>query len=93
MTDQAPVEVTNLIIYGEAALPWSSPNDILAAPQPGMSGGDRSNFLGTVSPDGCPHTARLELADTMVTSISRAGRKPANRATWPPTRPAVGPLG
>jgi hypothetical protein len=57
MTDQAPVEVTNLDIYGDAALPWSRARDILAAPQPDTPGGDRSSFLGTVRPDGRPHAA------------------------------------
>src|SRR5215216_1773388 len=58
MTDQAPVEVTNLDIYGNAALPWSRAHDILAAPpRPDMPGGERSSFLGTVRPDGHPHAA------------------------------------
>jgi hypothetical protein len=58
MTDQAPVEVTNLDIYGNAALPWSRARDILAAPpQPEMPGGDHSSFLGTMRPDGRPHAA------------------------------------
>ena len=31
MTDRAPVEVTNLDIYGSPVLPWSRPHDLLAA--------------------------------------------------------------
>src|SRR5215207_3450216 len=57
MTDHAPVEVTNLDIYGSAALPWSRAHDILAAPQPDTPGGERSSFVGTVRPDGRPHAA------------------------------------
>lgn len=56
MTDRAPVEVTNLDRYGNAALPWSRPHDILIAlpPQPGTS-----FFLGTSRPDGRPHAAAV----------------------------------
>lgn len=57
MTDQAPVEVTNLDIYGNAALPWSRAHDILAAPRSDTPGGEHSSFLGTVRPDGHPHAA------------------------------------
>lgn len=58
MTDQAPAEVTNLDIYGNAALPWSRPRDVLVSsttpPRPGFS-----FFLGTVRPDGRPHAAAV----------------------------------
>ena len=60
MTERAPVEVTNLDRYGSAALPWSRPRDILAAPPPDQTpGGDRPSFLGTSRPDGRPHAAGI----------------------------------
>jgi hypothetical protein len=54
MTDRTPIEVTNLDRYGNSALPWSRPRDLLAVgpPQPGAT-----FFLGTVGPDGRPHAA------------------------------------
>jgi hypothetical protein len=56
MTDHEPVEVTNLDRYGNAALPWSRPRDLILAqpPQPGTS-----FFLGTSRPDGRPHAAAV----------------------------------
>jgi hypothetical protein len=56
MTDRAPVETTNLDRYGDAALPWSRPHKLLAA-SPSQS--DIAFFLGTVRPDGRPHSAGL----------------------------------
>jgi hypothetical protein len=53
MADREPTEVTNLDIYGHDALPWSRPRDLLAAPQ------ERSTFLGTVGPDGRPHSTAI----------------------------------
>jgi hypothetical protein len=50
MTDLAPVDVTNLDIYGSAVLPWSRPHDLLALGVP------ESN-LATTRPDGRPHAA------------------------------------
>jgi hypothetical protein len=55
MTDQEPSEVTNLDIYGHAALPWSRPHDFLAAAHTPRH--DVHFFLGTTSPDGHPHIA------------------------------------
>jgi hypothetical protein len=52
MTDRAPVEVTNLDIYGSPELPWSRPRDLLAAGPP-------ESFLGTSRPDGRPHAAAI----------------------------------
>src|SRR4051812_42094873 len=54
MSDRTPVEVTNLDRYGSAVLPWSRPHDLLAA-SPARS--DITFFLGTVRPDGRPHSA------------------------------------
>lgn len=58
MTDLEPITTTNLDRYGNAALPWSRPHDLLAAstrsPQPYPS-----FFLGTTRPDSRPHTAAV----------------------------------
>jgi hypothetical protein len=60
MPDREPTETTNLDIYGSAALPWSRPRDLLAAPpKPEMPGGDHPSFLGTTRPDGRPHAAAV----------------------------------
>ncbi|MEP7290431.1 MAG: pyridoxamine 5'-phosphate oxidase family protein [Chloroflexota bacterium] len=56
MTDRAPVEVTNLDIYGDAPLLWSRPHDLLAS-SASNSGTEITFFLGTVRPDGRPHAA------------------------------------
>ncbi|MDQ3695594.1 MAG: pyridoxamine 5'-phosphate oxidase family protein [Chloroflexota bacterium] len=58
MTDREPVEVTNLTRYGEAALLWSRPRDLLAATAspPGIAA---QFFLGTTRPDGRPHAAGI----------------------------------
>jgi hypothetical protein len=56
MTDRAPVDVTNLDRYGNPALPWRRPHDILAA---GPLGPDITFFLGTVGPEGRPHAAGI----------------------------------
>jgi hypothetical protein len=56
MPERDPIDVTNLTRYGEDALPWSRPRDLLAAstPSPGLS-----FFLGTSRPDGRPHAAAV----------------------------------
>jgi hypothetical protein len=60
MTDLKPSETTNLDRYGNAALPWSRPHDILAAPpKDGPPGGDHSSFLATTRPDGRPHATAI----------------------------------
>jgi hypothetical protein len=56
MADKAPVEVTNLDRYGNAALVWSRPHDLLVA---SPSRTDITFFLGTVGPDGRPHSAGI----------------------------------
>lgn len=46
MSDQQPVEVTNLDRYGSAPLPWDRPRDILATPPAEeIPGGHYSCFL------------------------------------------------
>lgn len=54
MADREPTEVTNLDIYGNAPLLWSRAHDLLTATP---SGPDTTFFLGTVRPDGRPHSA------------------------------------
>jgi hypothetical protein len=51
-----PSETKNLDIYGNAELPWSQPRDLLieGPAQPGTA-----FFLGTVRPDGRPHSASV----------------------------------
>jgi len=55
MTERIPIETKNLDIYGHDPLPWSRPRDLLAA---GVFFG-RPAFLGTVRPDGRPHSAGI----------------------------------
>jgi hypothetical protein len=56
VTDRQPDEVTNLDRYGDPALPWSRPHDLLAS---GPKGPMVGFFLGTVRPDGRPHAAGI----------------------------------
>jgi Pyridoxamine 5'-phosphate oxidase len=59
MTDRAPIDSTNLDRYGYDTLPWSRPHDLLAV---GSAGPDTAFFLGTVRPDGRPHSAGIGAA-------------------------------
>jgi hypothetical protein len=54
MTDREPVETRNLDRYGNDALPWSRPRDLLATIDPSEN---LTWFLGTMRPDGRPHAA------------------------------------
>src|SRR5216683_4989348 len=56
MTDRKPAEATNLDRYGNPELPWSRLHDLLAL---GPKGPEAGFFLGTVRPDGRPHTAGI----------------------------------
>src|ERR1700704_4127473 len=49
-----PISTRNLDHYGSAELPWSRPRDILASDTPQA---DLTFFVGTVRPDGRPHSA------------------------------------
>lgn len=53
MTELTPTEVTNLDIYGAQILNWSEVEDALMVRQ----GSEMIYFLGTVRPDGRPHSA------------------------------------
>lgn len=55
MTERTPIETRNLDIYGHDPLPWSRPHDLLEA---AIFFG-RPSFLGTVRPDGRPHSAAI----------------------------------
>jgi hypothetical protein len=83
MTDQAPIETTNLDGYGSAVLPWSRPRDLLVAgpPQPGAT-----FFLGTSRPDGRPHAAGIGaiwLDGDLYFTSGPAARKARNLAANP----------
>jgi pyridoxamine 5'-phosphate oxidase-like protein len=54
MTNREPVKVTNLDIYGNAALQWSRVQNLLKTTPSRL---DITFFLGTVRPDGRPHSA------------------------------------
>lgn len=56
MADRTPAEVTNLDRYGNAALPWSRARDLLDV---GALGPEVPFFLGTVRPDGRPHSVGI----------------------------------
>jgi hypothetical protein len=53
MTNE-PISTRNLDRDGHAELPWSRPRDLLATDTPGS---DLTFFVGTVRPDGRPHSA------------------------------------
>jgi Pyridoxamine 5'-phosphate oxidase len=53
MTNE-PISTRNLDRDSHAELPWSRPRDLLATDTPG---GDLTFFVGTVRPDGRPHSA------------------------------------
>jgi hypothetical protein len=56
MSMREPTETTNLDRYGNAPLEWSRARDQIAEPP---SGPDRRMYLGTVRPDGRPHSAGI----------------------------------
>lgn len=53
-TTNEPISSTNLDQYGSAVLPWSRARDVLVADTPQV---DLTFFVGTVRPDGRPHSA------------------------------------
>src|SRR5438874_1841540 len=79
MTEHEPVEVTNLDRYDHPDLPWSRPRDLLLK----GTGPSTPMFLGTVRPDGRPHSAPIGAVwidgDFFFTS-SPASRKSRNLA-------------
>jgi len=59
MPEREPTETTNLDIYGHAPLEWRRARDALAI---GSASPATTFFLGTVRPDGRPHTAGVGAA-------------------------------
>ena len=59
MTDRAPTETKNLDIYGHDPLEWSRARDEIVALAPTTR---LAFFLGTVRPDGRPHSAAFGAA-------------------------------
>ena len=60
MSSREPTETTNLdTIYGSPTIPWERPLGLLEA---GAFGMDARFFLGTVRPDGRPHSAGIGAA-------------------------------
>ena len=55
MTERTPVEATNIDGYGSPEFPWKDVRDQLAAPV----GVEKAAYLGTVRPDGRPHSAGI----------------------------------
>jgi hypothetical protein len=56
MPDREPIETKNLDRYGNAAISWSRPHDLLAA---GVPGPEVPMYLSTTRPDGRPSTAGI----------------------------------
>lgn len=83
MTDKQPKETKNLDIYGDAALDWSRVHDNL---KDKALGPEVPIYLGTVTPDGRPHSAGVGIVwhdgDLYFTS-SLAARKARNLAENP----------
>ncbi|HEX5370757.1 MAG TPA: pyridoxamine 5'-phosphate oxidase family protein [Dehalococcoidia bacterium] len=83
MSERQPTDVKNLDRYGNEALPWSRPRDILAV---GAQGIEVTFFLGTVGEDGLPHAAGIGAVwydgDLYLTS-SPAARKARDIASRP----------
>ena len=82
MTDRAPTETKNLDIYGHDPLEWSRAlADLDGAPER-----DIAAFLGTVRPDGRPHSAGIGpawLDGSVYFTSSPAARKAKDLAANP----------
>jgi hypothetical protein len=59
MTAREPIETTNLAEPGMAPIPWSRARDLLSG---GAEGTEAVYFLGTIGPDGRPHSAAFGAA-------------------------------
>src|ERR671939_567912 len=82
MPEREPIQTTNLDRYGSPALPWSRARDVLASDQ----SENRTFFLGTVGPDGRPHSAGVGAlwSDGDLYGVSGPGtRKSRNLAANP----------
>ena len=56
MTQRDPIEVTNIDGYGADVIPWQKVRDLLVSDLPHS---ETAAFLGTVRPDGRPHSAGI----------------------------------
>lgn len=84
MTNRQPTAVKNLDIYGNAPLEWDRAVALLDQFQ--QEGGWDPSFLGTVSPDGRPHSAGFGPAwynETIYFVSGAATRKSRNLAQNP----------
>jgi hypothetical protein len=83
MSPRTPATTVNLDIYGAGALPWSRVQEALGT---GSVGAEVPCFLGTVRPDGRPHSAGIGVVedggDFYITSGPRT-RKSRNLAANP----------
>lgn len=88
MPERDPIETTNLDMYGNEALPWSRPRDLLAVDPASTEnqGGERLSYLSTVRPDCRPHSAGVGAmwhdGDMYIVSGPET-RKSRNLAGWP----------
>ena len=89
MTVREPIDTTNLDHYGNAALLWSRPRDLLAA----SATANTTFILGTVRPDGRPHAAAVGAlwydSDIYIVSGPQT-RKSRNLAATPACTISVG---
>src|ERR671919_1752720 len=85
MTSREPTATSNLDKTSETEpLPWKRARDLLDA----GALADAASFLGTVRPDGRPHSARLGAAWYDGHVYSRPGSRPARLAPLRSTRRA-----
>ena len=85
MANREPVKVTNLDIYGNDPLPWSRALDLLVA-TPTQPPEAFTFFLGTVRPNGRPHSAGIGaiwVDGDFYFTTSPAARKGRNLAANP----------
>lgn len=83
MTHTEPISTTNLDRYGSAALPWSRARDVLVSDTPTA---DLTFFVGTVRPNGRPHSAGVGAVwvdDALYFKSGPGTRRARNLATNP----------
>jgi hypothetical protein len=82
-TTNEPISSTNLDQYGSAVLPWSRARDVLVADTPRV---DLTFFVGTVRPDGRPHSAGVGAVwvDDALYFVSGPGTRRARNLTQNP---------
>ena len=83
MTARTPTETKDLDIYGAGEMPWSRALEAIGT---GAIGAQAACFLGTVRPDGRPHSAGIgvaELDGDLYFTSGPAARKARNLASNP----------